>query len=404
MMWDLEGDFLFYIFDYLSPSNDLSFIAMSSMKMREAVLVYKASYIENFKRRHPLLLNIQLKDHNTVLEVFKRIILTQILIIGDTPGSRQCTKFHTKFGLSRSCSMDIKRDAESTAVFYKGLVIAISGAEGLSISTVEYYDILRNIWLELPSLSNAITSSAAAVHKGKLYLIGGYDRTQSKRIRDILVLNDEFLSSKPPPPSTVFWTKHHMKLFEPRSFHAAVTYRNEIWIVGGFTSNRIQPDRTVELIDPISGIIRPGPPTIHARVRCKLLVVNNELYAIGGDGNGYAFDDSTIEKYDVYTKKWVLVTEFPCVRRRCCVAVYKNLIYVFGGVLKVISKRDYYDTATGKWGSEVRSIEGSHQLSTTTNGIAAATVLPSLPVKCFNERSNHNMTGSIAVSMEYHIN
>ena len=91
---------------------------------------------------------------------------------------------------------------------------------------------------------------------------------------------------------------------------------------------------SVELYDPLTGICEEGPSLTRNRLFGNLLIVNDSLYAIGGD-----VDDSgqqllvtrSIERFNDELNTWEYVTTFKDERKGFSTCAIGNKIYVFGG-------------------------------------------------------------------------
>ncbi|XP_076814054.1 uncharacterized protein LOC143460444 [Clavelina lepadiformis] len=75
------------------------------------------------------------------------------------------------------------------------------------------------------------------------------------------------------------------------------------------------------------------------------VVLNNEIYAIGGRGGSNRL--SSVEKYNLDTKTWIDVPSMNEERSGGSACVVDGLIWVFGGCdSKTV---EFYDLATNKW-------------------------------------------------------
>ncbi len=93
------------------------------------------------------------------------------------------------------------------------------------------------------------------------------------------------------------------KLIKSRRFYGKTTFNNKIWIAGGIDNNNNYLN-SVEIYDPeIEKWVIDNHNMINKRVNCDLVVIKNNIYAIGGDINSNKF---TIE---CYNNKWNIITE-----------------------------------------------------------------------------------------------
>jgi len=94
------------------------------------------------------------------------------------------------------------------------------------------------------------------------------------------------------------------KFIKYRRSYGITTFNNKIWVVGGIDNSNNYLN-SVEIYDPtIERWNIDNSPMINKRVNCKLVVIKNNIYAVGGDIN---INKLSIEKYD--DKKWNLLTE-----------------------------------------------------------------------------------------------
>ncbi|XP_076811834.1 kelch-like protein 23 [Clavelina lepadiformis] len=87
------------------------------------------------------------------------------------------------------------------------------------------------------------------------------------------------------------------------------------------------------------------PPMKTCRYGLTAVVLNNEIYAIGGhDGSNRL---SSVEKYNLDTKTWIDVPSMNEERNGGSACVVDGLIWVFGGFgAKTV---EFYDLAANKW-------------------------------------------------------
>jgi len=89
-----------------------------------------------------------------------------------------------------------------------------------------------------------------------------------------------------------------------------------------------------------------APSMNYKRRNFKLVVLNDNLYAVGGD------NDCTVEIYDEFTDSWMMETAFPHQRFNFSLTANGNKITVYGGQDKRKSglcSVDVYDVSTCEW-------------------------------------------------------
>lgn len=141
------------------------------------------------------------------------------------------------------------------------------------------------------------------------------------------------------------------KLIKSRRFYGITTFNDKIWVVGGIDNSNNYLN-SVEIYDPnIEKWIIDDSPIINKRHNCKLMVIKNNLYVVGGDIN---IDKLTIEKYD---RKWKLVTEIKCNKENYHTLILDSRLFLFYNEIctdyityypdKIICK--IYDFDNNKW-------------------------------------------------------
>ena len=136
------------------------------------------------------------------------------------------------------------------------------------------------------------------------------------------------------------WNTLPTGLLKSRVGHASAALNGKLWVAGGQFSgtNAIadSPDyvnsTSVEYYDPITKRWNLGPSMLAERIWFRLLVINNALYAVGGDVDTTGRSlIPTIERLNVISNRWEKIGEFRDVRRVFSTSAVDNKIYVFGG-------------------------------------------------------------------------
>ena len=250
-------------------------------------------------------------------------------------------------------STAVGREVFFEVLWYEGFIYVFCGLHNSSYGSVERYNPLSNRWTSVPNLPGRLAAVVGAILDNKMYILGGYD-WHSAEYSDKFFCYDETASR---------WVQHPEYLRQGRSSHAAVTYRGKIWVAGGILDvDPSEGNDTVEIFDPEVGYWVPGPTLGARRFRLRLFVVNDELYAVGGDRDERGrLIVQTIEKLDAGDmRSWSHVTSFPCERRGFLSSVVGDVIYAIGGRTGEVPLGDWdaYNTRTGEWLSEVAAAEG----------------------------------------------
>jgi hypothetical protein len=234
------------------------------------------------------------------------------------------------------CSLGLKRSRGFDAVWHGGRVFLISGTEN-SMTRVETYDPLRNMWFESIPLPVTVTATALATSvraDGEpafgLVVVGGYDmksitrsshcfrlclgqssNQSAERLNSTLdlgslardmphaALKNLDTGTKSPNLDTPGRPPLRWEVLPSlgvgRSHHGAIGLPDgSVLVAGGFLQGASFPvigSRSVELLDYCSSSAGPGcgahwigqPSLIRARYAPRLLLLDEVVYAIGGD-------------------------------------------------------------------------------------------------------------------------
>ena len=204
--------------------------------------------------------------------------------------------------------------------------------------------------------------NAMATANGKLYLLGG---------RGIKAV-DEYDFKKDS------WTSLGKTPLEMSHFQA-ITYKNEIYVVGAFTGGypHETPIPDIYIFNPVKNEWRKGAsiPENRRRGAAGAFVLNDKIYLVCGIQDGHWDGQVTwFDEYDPETNQWKTLTDAPRPRDHVQVAVLDNKLYVAGGRLStarinqvlntVIKEVDVYDFKTGKWST----MDASNNLPTLRAG------------------------------------
>ncbi|ESO06389.1 hypothetical protein HELRODRAFT_186384 [Helobdella robusta] len=188
------------------------------------------------------------------------------------------------------------------AYFYAGLlknrIIAVGGKfkEG-SLSAVELYDPERNVWVQGPSLPFCYHAHAGAVHKGRVYVSGGYS---SNHFTPDLLRLDVF---------TGVWDELSPMSY-PRGWHVMCVVRDRILVFGGCNLNANQhalPVMQSESYDPdIDQWTNITPLSVsHKEASCVLY--RDKVYVLGGYNVQTKTGQKSVSRYDPYSAVWECV-------------------------------------------------------------------------------------------------
>jgi N-acetylneuraminic acid mutarotase len=209
--------------------------------------------------------------------------------------------------------------------------------------------VLGQAWqaIEPDNLPEKRHENAMAVANGKIYLLGG------RGIKPV----DEY------DPKKDTWKTLGESPLEMSHFQA-VSYKNEIYVLGAFTGGYPHeiPIPDIYIFNPVKNEWRKGDEIPKDRLRgaAGTFVLNDKIYLICGIQDGH-WDGQVawFDEYDPATGKWTILPDAPRPRDHVQVAVADNKLVVAGGRLSTarinqvlnttIKETDIYDFSTGKW-------------------------------------------------------
>ncbi|WP_031528649.1 Kelch repeat-containing protein [Dyadobacter crusticola] len=219
-------------------------------------------------------------------------------------------------------------------VFLLNLIFASAHAQLWQVSKPENLPVKRH-------------ENAMATANGKLYLLGG------RGIKPV----DEYDFMKDA------WTSLAETPLEMSHFQA-VTYKNEIYVLGAFTGGYPHeiPIPDIYIFNPVKNEWRKGAsiPENRRRGAAGAFVMNDKIYLVCGIQDGHWDGQVTwFDEFDPAKGTWKTLPDAPRPRDHVQVAVLDNKLYVAGGRLStarinqvlntVIAEVDVFDFKTGKW-------------------------------------------------------
>lgn len=360
---DLPDSTAFIVCYYILQLHDLRDLVCLSSVCKQLRLLIK-DFISQFIFEKAGSI-IQYRNILSIKSIFN-LFTPKIFLLGGMVNNRKCHLFDPFRGKFHRgiAGIGLKRTDEFDVVCYRGLVVAISGSDDSAIGKVEAYHIESNTWHLWPELPKLLTaSSSAVVPGGFIVLSGGTDRKDSRRSSEIFLLTHSQrldYSLEGVRNFTGSWESGRISLLRGRSHHGSAVYRGGLWVAGGLITGRLVASNTVEVIDLSTSQSYEASSMLRHRFSPKLLVVDGDLFAVGGDVEGSSLSVCSIEKFDPLKGQWVFVTFFPQPRRRvrCAVAAYQHRIFVFGGSdgASILSSWDFYDVKGRFWASQIQSM------------------------------------------------
>lgn len=210
------------------------------------------------------------------------------------------------------------------------------------IVRIEKYNYVTNVWQDLTPLNCKLKCATTAVINNQIWILGGFNMDIRERSSDIHILRCH-------DDSTVTWGLSPIRLSKSRSKHAAVVYKEELYIAGGYNGDFYYD--SVEIFNFASGQWREGPAMTKVRRLFHMVVADGAIYAVGGDVGR----TNSIERLDFASNSWSLMVDVKDCRKFGCVTAFESKIFLFGGrdnLGKALDSWDSFDVLTEKWHSD----------------------------------------------------
>ncbi|XP_008330229.1 kelch-like protein 7 [Cynoglossus semilaevis] len=235
------------------------------------------------------------------------------------------------------CPFEKRRDA--TAVFWDNVVYILGGSQLFPIKRMDCYNVLKDSWYSKLGPPTPRDSLAACAAQGKIYTSGGSEVGSSAL--DLFECYDTRTES--------WQVKTSMLL--ARCSHGSVEANGLIYVCGGTVGNNVTGRilANCEVYDPSTQKWRELSGMREARKNHGLVVVNNRIYAIGGQGTFGGLE--SVEYYDIASNEWQTAAPMPWrgVTVKC--AAVGDIIYVLAGFQGVgrLGHVLEYHTDTDRW-------------------------------------------------------
>ncbi|MBX3275814.1 MAG: hypothetical protein KF729_36490 [Sandaracinaceae bacterium] len=207
------------------------------------------------------------------------------------------------------------------------------------VSTVRVYDPGTRAWSTAPDLPAPRHHMSLVSHGGDLYALGGMQTAAFEPLDTAWVLR----------AGADQWTPI-ASLIEERGAAAAGSVGGLIVMVGGNVEAGRLASRTL-IYNPTEDAWSVGQGLTEPREHLAAVVVDDELWALGGRRNSLGSTRVDVEIYDPSADAWRDGPVLPYPRGGFAAAVLAGSIYVIGGEepTEVLLTVDRLDLATGVW-------------------------------------------------------
>ncbi|XP_067634402.1 kelch-like protein 28 [Eurosta solidaginis] len=116
--------------------------------------------------------------------------------------------------------------AEAAAVAFNGRIYVMGGYNPVFLTSVECYDPRANCWTECANMIEMHDTAGATVHNGEIFILGGWSGRQcSRTVERYNIQRNE-------------WTKI-CSLSIARYGLACISIDNKLWAIGGVSANSV---------------------------------------------------------------------------------------------------------------------------------------------------------------------
>ncbi|MBX3320273.1 MAG: hypothetical protein KF890_10370 [Nitrospira sp.] len=208
--------------------------------------------------------------------------------------------------------------------------------------SVEVYDPVADQWSSKSPLPVGLHHVGIGVVSGRLYIIGGYAKSGFSVWNPVATVYAY-------DPASDSWTER-ASMPTARGALSVTEHNGKLYAIGGFdrTANNAQ----VEVYDPVRNEWTTAAPLPTPRDHLATATVAGKIYAIGGRTNGdYSWNLAIVEMYDPAIDRWKRVSDLPTARSGITAAVVGDKIYVFGGGggVGTFHENEAYDPVRATW-------------------------------------------------------
>jgi N-acetylneuraminic acid mutarotase len=193
------------------------------------------------------------------------------------------------------------------------------------------YDPITNVWLTKKPLPTPRSNFGIAVYENKIYVIGGWVRTDLTGVAIHSPANEVY------DPLTDTW-ETKMPMPTPRAQLTANVVDGKIYLIGGRTGGQYTTTALNEVYDIATDSWSTKAPIPNPVVQYASAVVDNKIYIIGGQNEfTYPMTLALVQIYDPETDTWSFGTPLPTAVEFAAAGATTSVmapkrIYVIGGM------------------------------------------------------------------------
>ena len=219
----------------------------------------------------------------------------------------------------------------------EGKIYNVGGHSTKVVGNNQVYDPVADAWTTGAPLPTPTLNAASAVVKNILYIFGG--SSTSGITNEVWAYN----------PKTNTWTTK-ATMPTARQGAVAVMENNIIYVIGGNTASKTRLS-TVESFNPATNDWATEAPLLLAKARSTNVLVGTTIVAAGGLTDTAVTGDN--EGYDATTNVWSSLTPDPTPRSHTCNGVLNTSLYSVGGAggaaETAIALNEAFTLSKNKW-------------------------------------------------------
>ena len=222
------------------------------------------------------------------------------------------------------------------AVYVAGGFIAPGGA---TTRRVARYDLRRDRWRRVAAMPVGLNHAAAVAYRGDLYVVGGYTQRRGLGRETGALLRYD--------PARDRWTRLRSAPSR-RGAHAAGVIGDRLYVAGGAEDAR--PLATLEIYDFRTRRWSRGPSMAVAREHLAATVHRGALYVLAGRASGQG-NFTTAERYLPSRRRWQRLPDMAKARGGIASATVNGQVVVVGGEegAGTIAEVESFAPATRRW-------------------------------------------------------
>jgi len=264
----------------------------------------------------------------------REVLIGALLCITNTPAWTQNWQEHAAMPTPRSEVYCAVRDDK----------ITVAGGIGhfATVDRCETYDTINDIWSQCPALPKRLHHVAMASDDKLIYASGGYVSLTFRPDADSALWA---LSA-----SDSAWKKVS-QLPYPIGEHTMVQLNSSLYLIGGRANDKAS--NAIHQFDLGQQRWITRAPMRVARHSSAAVVVNQEIWILGGRSAKHGSRMTNVEIYDTRTNQWRRGPNLPVGRGGHSAVFLNGEIHVFGGEQfdpsVVLDRHDVFNTNTRHW-------------------------------------------------------